>query len=161
MCDAGTWARLIVQEAYLFSAALSELRTEVQVQARNDAISQQSANATLQREVDSLSQRMREDMQALKNEYVAVSTASLTAQHPARHQQPQRRDGGRSQSARAQDLRAVRQVHQLARRRADRGRRVRGRSAVRAEDCSVKLDTTRNFMLLIGMGVRRCSACSC
>ena len=60
------------QEAYLFSAALSELRTEVQVQARNDAISQQSANALLQREVDSLSQRMREDMQGLKNECVAA-----------------------------------------------------------------------------------------
>jgi len=72
MCGAEAWARLIVQEAYLFSAALSELRTEVQVQARNDAISQQSANATLQREVDSLSQRMREDMQALKNECVAL-----------------------------------------------------------------------------------------
>lgn len=65
------------QEAYLFSAALSELRTEVQVQARNDAIAQQSANALLQREVDSLSQRMREDMQGLKNECVCAVKAFL------------------------------------------------------------------------------------
>ena len=55
-------------EAYLFSAALSELRTEVQMTARTDGIALRSLNAQLQREVDSLSQKMREDMNSLKND---------------------------------------------------------------------------------------------
>lgn len=55
-------------EAYLFSAALSELRTEVQMTARTDAIALRSLNSQLQREVDSLAQKLREDMNSLKNE---------------------------------------------------------------------------------------------
>ena len=55
-------------EAYLFSAALAELRTEVQMTARTDGIALRSLNSQLQREVDSLAQKMREDMNSLKND---------------------------------------------------------------------------------------------
>ena len=55
-------------EAYLFSAALAELRTEVQMTSRTDSIALRSLNSQLQREVDSLSQKMREDMNSLKND---------------------------------------------------------------------------------------------
>lgn len=55
-------------EAYLFSAALSELRTEVQMTARTDGIALRSLGSQVQREVDSLAQKMREDMNALKND---------------------------------------------------------------------------------------------
>lgn len=55
-------------EAYLFSAALSELRTEVQMTARTDSIALRSMNSRLQREVDSLSQKMREEINSLKND---------------------------------------------------------------------------------------------
>jgi len=59
---------LTLQEAYLFSAALSELRTELQVKARNDAAALRSLTTLLQREVDSLNQKMREDINTLKHE---------------------------------------------------------------------------------------------
>ncbi|KDN45757.1 hypothetical protein K437DRAFT_246986 [Tilletiaria anomala UBC 951] len=55
-------------EAYLFSAALSELRTELQVKARNDAASLRSLTTLLQREVDSMNQKMREDINTLKHD---------------------------------------------------------------------------------------------
>ncbi|GAA94279.1 uncharacterized protein L969DRAFT_55244 [Mixia osmundae IAM 14324] len=55
-------------EAYLFSAALSELRTEVQVKARNDGISLRSMGNQVQRETDSLNQKLGEDIAGLKNE---------------------------------------------------------------------------------------------
>lgn len=58
----------VENEAYLFSAALSELRTEVQMTARTDGIALRSLASQLQREVDSLSQKMREDMANLRNE---------------------------------------------------------------------------------------------
>ncbi|PWN90732.1 hypothetical protein FA10DRAFT_229405, partial [Acaromyces ingoldii] len=55
-------------QAYLFTAALSELRTEVQVRARNDAAALRSTVTLLQREVDGLSQKMREDVAAMKHD---------------------------------------------------------------------------------------------
>lgn len=55
-------------EAYLFNAALSELKTEIQMKARTDSIALRSSNNQLQREVDSLAQKMREDMNSLKND---------------------------------------------------------------------------------------------
>lgn len=58
----------VENEAYLFSAALSELRTEVQMTARTDAIALRSLGSQLQREVDSLGQKMREDMANLRND---------------------------------------------------------------------------------------------
>jgi len=54
-------------EAYLFRAALDELRTEVQVQARNDALALRSQTGGLQREVDSFNQKLREDMHDVRN----------------------------------------------------------------------------------------------
>lgn len=54
-------------EAYLFSAALSELRTEIQMTARTDAIALRGLNSRLQREVDSLTQILREDINTLKH----------------------------------------------------------------------------------------------
>lgn len=58
----------VENEAYLFSAALSELRTEVQMTARTDAIALRSLGSQLQREVDALGQKMREDMNNLRND---------------------------------------------------------------------------------------------
>lgn len=57
-------------QAYLFAAALGELQTEVQVQARNDGIALRSANGQLQREIDFFTQKLREEIQELKNESV-------------------------------------------------------------------------------------------
>lgn len=55
-------------QAYLFTAALSELRTELQVRARNDAAALRSMMTLLQREVDGLNQKMREDTGAMKHD---------------------------------------------------------------------------------------------
>lgn len=55
-------------QAYLFTAALAELRTELQVRARNDAVALRSMVTLLQREVDGLSQRLREDVAGMKHD---------------------------------------------------------------------------------------------
>ncbi|POW17349.1 hypothetical protein PSTT_00755 [Puccinia striiformis] len=55
-------------QAYLYNAALGELRTEVQVKARNDGIVLKSASNSVQREIDNLKQKLSEDISALKNE---------------------------------------------------------------------------------------------
>jgi hypothetical protein len=55
-------------QAYLFTAALSELRTELQVRARSDAAALRSMVTLLQREVDGLNQKMREDTGAMKHD---------------------------------------------------------------------------------------------
>ncbi|GAA5959268.1 hypothetical protein JCM3765_005127 [Sporobolomyces pararoseus] len=55
-------------EAYLFSAALNELRTGSQVKSRNDSITLKSLTASLQRESDSVEQKMKEDMQRLQSD---------------------------------------------------------------------------------------------
>ncbi|GAA5983710.1 hypothetical protein JCM10908_000389 [Rhodotorula pacifica] len=52
-------------EAYLFQAALAELKTGSQVKLRNDSITLRSLTANLQRETDGLEQKMKEDMQRL------------------------------------------------------------------------------------------------
>lgn len=54
-------------EAYLFRAALDELRTEVQVQARNDAMALRSQTGSLQRDIDAFNQKLREDMQSVRH----------------------------------------------------------------------------------------------
>lgn len=56
------------QEAYLFQAALSELKTGSQVKLRNDSITLRSLTANLQRETDGLQQKMKEDMQRLSSD---------------------------------------------------------------------------------------------
>lgn len=55
-------------QLYLFSAALSELRTEVRVRARNDAAALRSLTTLLQHEVDGLSQKMQADIERLKHD---------------------------------------------------------------------------------------------
>ncbi|CAO1617278.1 unnamed protein product [Sympodiomycopsis kandeliae] len=58
----------VENQRYLFTAALSELRTELQVRARNDAAALRSITTLLQREVDNLSQRMKEDIEQMKHD---------------------------------------------------------------------------------------------
>ncbi|GHJ85309.1 hypothetical protein NliqN6_1711 [Naganishia liquefaciens] len=60
--------------AYLFKAALSELRTELSVKARNDGIQLRSTASLIRREVDSLSQKLKEDIGTLKHEYEMAAT---------------------------------------------------------------------------------------
>lgn len=57
-----------VQAAYLFRAALSELRTELSVRARNDGLALKALTGAIQREVQGLEQKMKEDVQVLKHE---------------------------------------------------------------------------------------------
>ncbi|CEH12262.1 mitochondrion protein [Ceraceosorus bombacis] len=59
---------MVENEAYLFNAALAELRTELQVRARSDAAALRSITTLLQREVDGLSQRMTEEINTLKHD---------------------------------------------------------------------------------------------
>lgn len=61
-------ARARLQEAYLFQAALAELKTGSQVKLRNDSITLRSLTANLQRETDGLEQKMKEDMQRLASD---------------------------------------------------------------------------------------------
>ncbi|KAJ1021142.1 hypothetical protein NDA16_003928 [Ustilago loliicola] len=58
----------VANQAYLFKAALSEIRTEVQVRGRNDAAGLRSITTILQREVDALEQKMKEDVERLKHD---------------------------------------------------------------------------------------------
>ncbi|KAL6306636.1 hypothetical protein BKA93DRAFT_772197 [Sparassis latifolia] len=55
-------------QAYLFKAALSELRTETTMLTRNEAAAMKTATSALRREVDTLNGRMKEDINALKHE---------------------------------------------------------------------------------------------
>ncbi|KAH9853788.1 hypothetical protein C2E23DRAFT_776676 [Lenzites betulinus] len=55
-------------QAYLFRAALSELRTEIGVLTRNETAAMRSATSALRREVDTLDGRMREEIAQLKHE---------------------------------------------------------------------------------------------
>ncbi|WVQ79174.1 hypothetical protein IAT38_001270 [Cryptococcus sp. DSM 104549] len=54
--------------AYLFNAALSELRTELSVQARNDGLALKAMAGAIRREVEGLEQKMKEDIQTLKHD---------------------------------------------------------------------------------------------
>ncbi|KAL7282107.1 hypothetical protein ACG7TL_003576 [Trametes sanguinea] len=55
-------------QAYLFQAALSELRTEIGVLTRNETAAMRSATAAVRREVDALEGRMKEEIAQLKHE---------------------------------------------------------------------------------------------
>ncbi|KIJ70165.1 hypothetical protein HYDPIDRAFT_78661 [Hydnomerulius pinastri MD-312] len=55
-------------QAYLFRAALSELRAELSARSRNESAAMRSAVATLRREVDRLDVKMKEDLGNLKHE---------------------------------------------------------------------------------------------
>ncbi|WWC73684.1 uncharacterized protein I206_107656 [Kwoniella pini CBS 10737] len=54
--------------AYLFNAALSELRTELSVQARNDGLALKAMAGAIRREVEGLEQKLKEDVQVLKHD---------------------------------------------------------------------------------------------
>ncbi|CAO3699041.1 unnamed protein product [Rhizopus stolonifer] len=56
------------QESYLFKAALSELRTEIQVLRKNDLQMLQAELSLLIREVDILDQRLNEGISTMKND---------------------------------------------------------------------------------------------
>lgn len=58
------------QQAYLFRAALSELRAEQTARSRNESATIRSATAALRREVDRLDVKMKEDLGTLKHESV-------------------------------------------------------------------------------------------
>lgn len=55
-------------QAYLFKAALSELRTETTMLTRNEAAAIKTATGALRRDVDMLDGRMKEDVGNLKHE---------------------------------------------------------------------------------------------
>jgi len=55
-------------QAYLFKAALSELRTELTMLTRNESAAMRTASAALRREVDVLDGRMKEDVANMKHE---------------------------------------------------------------------------------------------
>ncbi|OZJ02195.1 hypothetical protein BZG36_04757 [Bifiguratus adelaidae] len=55
-------------ETYLFKAALSELRTEIQILRRNDTVLLQTNLASINRDVEALSQKLREDVANMKSD---------------------------------------------------------------------------------------------
>jgi hypothetical protein len=56
------------QETYLFRAAMSELRTEVQTLRHNEAAVEKAEIISVQKELDSLNQVTREDLENLRND---------------------------------------------------------------------------------------------
>jgi len=55
-------------QAYLFRAALSELRAEVTMRTRNESAAIRTATTALRRDVDRLDVKMKEDIATLKHE---------------------------------------------------------------------------------------------
>ncbi|KAG0251548.1 Succinate--CoA ligase [GDP-forming] subunit beta, mitochondrial [Mortierella polycephala] len=55
-------------ESYLFKAALTELRTELQILRKNDAAALAIKTEIISREIDSLNQKLREDINNVKND---------------------------------------------------------------------------------------------
>ncbi|KAI9145773.1 hypothetical protein BKA69DRAFT_1049541 [Paraphysoderma sedebokerense] len=55
-------------ETYLYKAALSELRTELKVVRQNDYATVKSETDSISREIDSLNQRLRDDISNLKSD---------------------------------------------------------------------------------------------
>ncbi|KAI8639062.1 hypothetical protein BD408DRAFT_393007 [Parasitella parasitica] len=55
-------------ESYLFQAAVSELRTEIQVMRQKDTQQLKSETFLITREVETLAQKMKEDIDSMKNE---------------------------------------------------------------------------------------------
>lgn len=76
----GLWS-ILTQAAYLFNAALSELRTELSVQTRNDGLALKAMAVAIRREVEQLEQKMQEDIQTLKHEYVIIYFLWLSLAH--------------------------------------------------------------------------------
>ena len=71
------------QQAYLFRAALSELRAEISLMTKNDSAAIRASTAALRREVDRLDVKMKEDVATLKHEYVQHLTQNTRVySHP-------------------------------------------------------------------------------
>ncbi|KAG7449285.1 uncharacterized protein BT62DRAFT_886986 [Guyanagaster necrorhizus] len=64
----GLTAKDLDNQAYLFRAALSELRSEITVTTKNDIAAMKSSGTVLRREVDKLDVKMKEDLGFLKHE---------------------------------------------------------------------------------------------
>ncbi|KAF5387849.1 hypothetical protein D9615_000351 [Tricholomella constricta] len=64
----GLTAKDLDNQAYLFRAALSELRAEITMMTKNDSAAIRTATAALRREVDRLDVKMKEDIGTLKHE---------------------------------------------------------------------------------------------
>ncbi|KAG6857368.1 hypothetical protein H0H87_005671 [Tephrocybe sp. NHM501043] len=64
----GLTAKDLDNQAYLFRAALSELRAEITMMTKNDSAAIRTATAALRREVDKLDVKMKEDLNTLKHE---------------------------------------------------------------------------------------------
>jgi hypothetical protein len=62
-----------VQKAYLYRAALSDLRTEMTLRTKNESAKIRTVNAALRRQVDTLDVNMMEDIAKMKHEYVFPS----------------------------------------------------------------------------------------
>jgi hypothetical protein len=59
-------------QAYLFRAALSELRAGITTSTNNDTAAIRTATTALRREVDRLDVKMKEDIATLKHEFVPL-----------------------------------------------------------------------------------------
>ncbi|KAG5716544.1 hypothetical protein E4T56_gene16348 [Termitomyces sp. T112] len=64
----GLTAKDLDNQAYLFRAALSELRAEITMMTKNDSAAIRTSTAALRREVDRLDVKMKEDVDILKHE---------------------------------------------------------------------------------------------
>lgn len=60
----------VTQQAYLFRAALSEMRVEVTTRTRSETAAVRAQSASLRRDVDSLGGRLKEGIDGLKHECV-------------------------------------------------------------------------------------------
>lgn len=56
------------QQTYLFRAAMSELRTEIQMMRKNESTQLRLDALALQRQLETLDQSMREDLQTMRTE---------------------------------------------------------------------------------------------
>ncbi|KAK0486896.1 hypothetical protein EDD18DRAFT_1360111 [Armillaria luteobubalina] len=64
----GLTAKDLDNQAYLFRAALSELRSEITMTTKNDIAAMKTSGTVLRREVDKLDVKMKEDLGFLKHE---------------------------------------------------------------------------------------------
>jgi Protein of unknown function (DUF1640) len=78
LCTFFDWFLLAAQQAYLFRAALSEMRAEMTTRTRGETVAIRAQSAALRRELDTLSARMKENLDGLKHESVEnLSSPSL------------------------------------------------------------------------------------
>ena len=56
------------QEQYLYRAALSELKTELSMRTKKESAALQQSSASIKKDVEALSSRMKEDISTMKHE---------------------------------------------------------------------------------------------